>query len=439
MRRLGCPPGRGVGVAFFALIALCMVARGDDKPAAGAGAWIGVSTRAQGPTQQMGRTTSPGGLKVIDVTPGGPADEAGIEPGDVLMKIDSHALKVPDDLTAAVLFMDPGRPVEVVLDRGGRTIMTFSMKPGLVGSNAPTGADTSAAPNAGAVAGVNAASATSAAQDTTASAGATGGAVAGAAAAGAVVGAGAAGDGGTGAGGAAATGAGAVVGAGVADAGAAGAGAAGAGGAGAEGASSDAAGIGAAAVIGTAAVVGVVAGGAPADSAQAASTSSDSSSVPVPPPATSDSTATSATPSASPATFLQSNGAAGLGVRCENLNIDLAKAIGSKPGQGVLVLAVTTGSPADKSGIRPGDVITFVAEKPVPDVDHLDQLILGATSPLTIVTWRKGTTRVVSSEFAAAPPPENVEALRGEVKSLQDEIRKLREELAKTKGTSGTH
>jgi S1-C subfamily serine protease len=411
-----------------------MVARGDDKPAAGGGAWIGVSTRAQSPTQQMGRTTSPGGLKVIDVTPGGPADEAGIETGDVLMKIDSHALKVPDDLTAAVLFMDPGRAVEVVLDRGGRTIMTFSMKPGLVGSNVPTGADTGAASNAGAVAGANAASAPNAAHDTTASTGAAGGAAAGAAAAGAVVGAGASGDGGAGAG-AAATGAGAVVGAGAADAGAAGAGTAGAGGAGAEDAG---AGIGAAAVIGTAAVVGAVAGGSPADSAQAASSSSDSTSVPVPPPATSDSSATAA-PSPSPATFLQSNGAAGLGVRCENLSIDLAKAIGSKPGQGVLVLAVTSGSPADKSGIRPGDVITFIGEKPVPDVDHLDQLIGGATSPLTIVTWRKGTTRVVSAEFAAAPPPEDVEALRSEVKSLQDEIRKLREELAKTKGSSGTH
>jgi membrane-associated protease RseP (regulator of RpoE activity) len=78
------------------------------------------------------------GLQVIAVTPGSPAAEAGIEPGDILMRIDSRNLKVPDDLTTAELFMQSGRPVEVVLDRGGRTIMTFQMEPAPTpGTSAP--------------------------------------------------------------------------------------------------------------------------------------------------------------------------------------------------------------------------------------------------------------------------------------------------------------
>jgi membrane-associated protease RseP (regulator of RpoE activity) len=419
MRWLGCAPGRGIGVALLALTAACPFARGEEAPAAERGARIGVSTRAVSHAPREGRNSSVSGLKVIEVTPGSPAAEAGIEPGDVLMRLDSRNLKVPDDLVAAELAIEPGRPVEVVLDRGGRTIMTFRMETGpapatsaplLITGVPPTASaatDTAAQSGAGAIAGT----------------GVSAGAAIGAAGANA-----ASGDAASGGGVAPAAGA-------VTDPNAApGTGAASAGGASDGGAVS---GGNAAAALGATAVVTVAATAAGGDTpaaAQADSAGADSTTVPVPPLAgagmdTSTITASApATPPSDPRT-----GAAGLGVRCENLSLDLAKALGAKPGQGVLVLEVTTGSPADRAGIRPGDVITFAADQQVVDVQRLDQILATATSPLSISTLRRGTTHVASVAFGDASQTEDVTALRNEVKSLQDEVRKLREELAKTK------
>jgi C-terminal processing protease CtpA/Prc len=172
--------------------------------------------------------------------------------------------------------------------------------------------------------------------------------------------------------------------------------------------------------------------------------------VPVPPLATS---AAAAPPDTVPpaATDIRASGAAGLGLRCENLSLDLATAVGSKPGQGVLVLSVTTSSPADRAGIRPGDVISRAGGQPVVDVDGLDQIIATATSPLSITAVRKGTSRVVAAEFPMPPAPEvkagdvqgtdqQLAALRDEVRILREELKKLREDLANpAKGSDVPH
>jgi membrane-associated protease RseP (regulator of RpoE activity) len=142
------------------------------------------------------------------------------------------------------------------------------------------------------------------------------------------------------------------------------------------------------------------------------------------------------------------NGAAELGARCENLSFDLAEALGALEGQGVLVLNVTSGSPADRAGIRPGDVISWVGDQPVVDVDRLEHAVATAPSPVTIVTRRGRTTRNATAEFAAQAATENhseagaaagrtlelpgdelVLALRDEVRSLREEVQKLREEF----------
>jgi serine protease Do len=143
------------------------------------------------------------------------------------------------------------------------------------------------------------------------------------------------------------------------------------------------------------------------------------------------------------------NGAAELGVRCENLGFDLAEALGTVEGQGVLVLNVTSGSPADNAGIRPGDVISWVGGQPVADVDRLDHAVATASSPVTIVTRRGQTTRNATAEFAVLATTEShgettatasrtlelpgdalMLALRDEVLSLREEVSKLREEVA---------
>ena len=56
-----------------------------------------------------------------------------------------------------------------------------------------------------------------------------------------------------------------------------------------------------------------------------------------------------------------------LGVRVQNLTGDLAEGMGIPGANGALVADVTDGGPADKAGIKNGDVITAFDGKPVPD------------------------------------------------------------------------
>ncbi|WP_210480777.1 S1C family serine protease [Naasia sp. SYSU D00948] len=60
----------------------------------------------------------PEGVAVLSVVEGGPADQAGIRPGDLLKAIDGEALRSPEELLGALRRQDPGDRVEVELRRG---------------------------------------------------------------------------------------------------------------------------------------------------------------------------------------------------------------------------------------------------------------------------------------------------------------------------------
>src|SRR5437867_3939632 len=138
-----------------------------------------------------------------------------------------------------------------------------------------------------------------------------------------------------------------------------------------------------------------------------------------------------------------------LGVRCETLNPDLAAALGAPEGRGVLVLEVKGGSPAERAGIRPGDVISQVGDQTVEDVGRPERDLAAARTPVSIKTLRRGTAQEVVAELEGHPAPErpgepggSVELggegwrdrllieLRDDVRSLRAEVQKLREELA---------
>lgn len=79
-----------------------------------------------------------------------------------------------------------------------------------------------------------------------------------------------------------------------------------------------------------------------------------------------------------------------IGVQLQELTYDLATSMGLKDATGALIAAVERGGPADKAGIRPGDVITAVDNKTVQTTADLARMI-GATRPGTKVTaqiWR---------------------------------------------------
>lgn len=81
-----------------------------------------------------------------------------------------------------------------------------------------------------------------------------------------------------------------------------------------------------------------------------------------------------------------------LGVEIQELNQDLARSFGMKNANGALVASVEKDSPAEKAGIRPGDVIIGFNGKEVDSSTELPALV-GATRPGTRVKveiWRSG-------------------------------------------------
>ncbi len=61
-----------------------------------------------------------GGVLVTQVEPGGPAEAAGIKPGDVLVKVDERTISDAQALQRAVQSLQPGKKVSVTLQRDGK-------------------------------------------------------------------------------------------------------------------------------------------------------------------------------------------------------------------------------------------------------------------------------------------------------------------------------
>ena len=62
------------------------------------------------------------GALVADLTPGGPAEQAGLQPGDVVLGIDGHAVDSADDLTRQVALVHPGQVARLQVLRSGRSL-----------------------------------------------------------------------------------------------------------------------------------------------------------------------------------------------------------------------------------------------------------------------------------------------------------------------------
>ncbi|OGV77434.1 MAG: hypothetical protein A3K19_12510 [Lentisphaerae bacterium RIFOXYB12_FULL_65_16] len=60
------------------------------------------------------------GVLVSEVMKGDPAEKAGIEPGDVVLKIGDKRVRTPNDLLFAVLAYKPGDKIPVLVDRRGK-------------------------------------------------------------------------------------------------------------------------------------------------------------------------------------------------------------------------------------------------------------------------------------------------------------------------------
>jgi putative serine protease PepD len=76
----------------------------------------------------LGVTSAPAanGAEVVAVAPGGPASNAGLREGDVIVEVDGKTISAPDDVSAAVEGHKPGDRVEVSVRRGGGRV-SFSV------------------------------------------------------------------------------------------------------------------------------------------------------------------------------------------------------------------------------------------------------------------------------------------------------------------------
>ena len=87
-----------------------------------------------------------------------------------------------------------------------------------------------------------------------------------------------------------------------------------------------------------------------------------------------------------------------LGVMIQEVNQDLADAFGLDKPAGALVSSVEKGSPAEKAGIEPGDVILKFNDKAITRSADLPPLVTelapGTSASLTL--WRKGKTREIA-------------------------------------------
>jgi S1-C subfamily serine protease len=74
--------------------------------------WVGVNVVERPDTNRDGRT-----VRVVQVVPGTPASESGIEPGDTVMRIDSREIYRPADVLDASFFSQVGSNMNVVIRR----------------------------------------------------------------------------------------------------------------------------------------------------------------------------------------------------------------------------------------------------------------------------------------------------------------------------------
>jgi S1-C subfamily serine protease len=74
------------------------------------------------------RSKDPGdspGLEVIEITPGGSAEAAGIKTGDLLLQWNKKEMNSREDLVAELRTHQPGDKIQAVLRRGDEEITVY--------------------------------------------------------------------------------------------------------------------------------------------------------------------------------------------------------------------------------------------------------------------------------------------------------------------------
>jgi S1-C subfamily serine protease len=74
----------------------------------------------------------------------------------------------------------------------------------------------------------------------------------------------------------------------------------------------------------------------------------------------------------------------------------LRRSVGLTERDGLLVRGVEEGSPADRAGIREGDLLVGAAGKPIADPDSLNEVLAASGLPIELKIVRGDEERTVS-------------------------------------------
>jgi serine protease Do len=113
---------------------------------------VGIRSLDEGLAKQF-KVPDMSGALVEDVTPGGPADKAGIKNGDVIRKLNSQTVEGSEQLTTMVTNVNPGTEVKLDILRDGQP-MTIRLVLGERPANLGVTAGVGKAPSEGALRGV---------------------------------------------------------------------------------------------------------------------------------------------------------------------------------------------------------------------------------------------------------------------------------------------
>jgi serine protease DegQ len=104
-----------------------------------------------------------------------------------------------------------------------------------------------------------------------------------------------------------------------------------------------------------------------------------------------------------------------IGVEPQDLTAELAEGFGISAGSGVIITGVLQNGPAAQAGIRPGDVITHVASRPVSNVAQLLAAVAalppGEPADLS-VTRREGATKLSVTPGRRSMPTQQQQGAR---------------------------
>jgi len=122
---------RQIGLVALATVAVAAVALGAAALAGGGHSgrttpdaqvssgrpWLGLQT-----VSQMGNS----GATVLVVDAGGPAQRAGVQPGDVITQVDGQPITSPGVLDAAIAAKQPGQQVQLLVSRYGQSLVLYA-------------------------------------------------------------------------------------------------------------------------------------------------------------------------------------------------------------------------------------------------------------------------------------------------------------------------